>query len=735
MLSNLSVSKRLAVAIAMPLIGLLIISSLLIMRSWNHKVSLDNADIMVSAVSEISEFIDALQTERGQTAVFLGGTRSSPQEELIQAREKVDAGYDHFHKFEVKFDQVADKDLSEAMHTFDDEVGELLKERALIDTRALNLGEAMGRYTTVIGHGLEVGHTVADTITVGEIAVATTGLVDLGEAKENAGLERGYVAGALSRGVITEQNRVNFASFRVVQDKLINIFIQEEPAHLRAEYQAMLDTPAVHAIDEMRKQISAENGDVSGLTAQDWFRAASTRIAALHELELVVAGHLIEESQHLASIAANELVMIAGLNLAIIIGAVVLAVVMTRSVTGPLAAQTRVISAIAQGDLNEQVQGANRKDELGEMARAVQSLKDGAVEKVELEQQAEQNRAEVEREREEREAVKAQEDAALNDAVSQLAGGLGALAGGNVAFRINNSFVEHLDAIRVDFNAAAESLESALMSVNESSDIIQAKSQELQTSVNDMSMRTEQQAASLEETAAALDEITANVKNGSERAEEAGKRVAETNQVTQKSSEIVQGALDAMEKIEASSQQIGSIIGMIDEIAFQTNLLALNAGVEAARAGEAGKGFAVVAQEVRELAQRSAQAARDISALIATSSQDVETGVSQVRQTSESLKKIAEQMGQIHGDIDTIVTNAREQSVGVTEINTAVNQMDQMTQQNAAMVEETNAASHNLSGEADTLKRLSSKFQLSAQKPAQLEVAYSDEDDADRLTA
>jgi methyl-accepting chemotaxis protein len=167
-----------------------------------------------------------------------------------------------------------------------------------------------------------------------------------------------------------------------------------------------------------------------------------------------------------------------------------------------------------------------------------------------------------------------------------------------------------------------------------------------------------------------------------------------------------------MSKIEQSSNQISSIIGVIDEIAFQTNLLALNAGVEAARAGEAGKGFAVVAQEVRELAQRSAQAAKEIKELIRNSSGEVQSGVQLVSQTGEALKTIETYIVTINQHMDAIATSAREQSVGLSEVNTAVNQMDQVTQQNAAMVEETNAAGATLASEAGRLRELISQFQL-----------------------
>jgi methyl-accepting chemotaxis protein len=230
------------------------------------------------------------------------------------------------------------------------------------------------------------------------------------------------------------------------------------------------------------------------------------------------------------------------------------------------------------------------------------------------------------------------------------------------------------------------------------------RSREVSQSADDLAKRTEQQAASLEETAAALDEITANVSNSSKRAEEARTVTIKANESARHSGIVVANAVDAMGKIERSSSQISSIISVIDEIAFQTNLLALNAGVEAARAGEAGKGFAVVAQEVRELAQRSAKAAKEIKDLIRNSSVDVESGVKLVSETGDILKTIEGYIVTINQHMDSIATSAREQAVGLSEVNTAVNQMDQVTQQNAAMVEEANAAGATLASEAARLR-------------------------------
>ncbi|MBN8933279.1 MAG: methyl-accepting chemotaxis protein, partial [Rhizobium pusense] len=284
---------------------------------------------------------------------------------------------------------------------------------------------------------------------------------------------------------------------------------------------------------------------------------------------------------------------------------------------------------------------------------------------------------------------------------------------GNVAYRIDGAFAEHLDSVRRDFNAAAEKLETALARVAENARGIDAGASEIKSAADDLAKRTEQQAAALEETAAALEEITITVRNSTSRAQEAGQLVGRAKTGAEQSGEIVRRAVAAMQAIEKSSAEINNIIGVIDEIAFQTNLLALNAGVEAARAGEAGKGFAVVAQEVRELAQRSASAAKEIKALIGTSSEQVREGVLLVGDTGRALETIVADVQEINRNVGAIVEAAQEQSSGLQQINTAVNQMDQDTQKNAAMVEETTAATYNLSREVSSLNELLALFELS----------------------
>ncbi|MCF3641223.1 PAS domain-containing methyl-accepting chemotaxis protein [Rhizobium sp. TRM95111] len=296
--------------------------------------------------------------------------------------------------------------------------------------------------------------------------------------------------------------------------------------------------------------------------------------------------------------------------------------------------------------------------------------------------------------------------------VEALAYGMQQLAEGDLTVAIRSPFIPTLERLRSDFNNAVTKLQSTMRSVEQNAEAIAAGSNQIRSAADDLSKRTEQQAASVEETAAALEEITTTVSDSSHRAEEAGKLVATTRENAERSGEVVRKAITAMSEIEKSSGEISNIISVIDEIAFQTNLLALNAGVEAARAGEAGKGFAVVAQEVRELAQRSAKAAKEIKALINTSGEQVRAGVELVGHTGQALSQIVRQVQDINSNVSAIVDAAREQATGLKEINTAVNTMDQGTQQNAAMVEESTAASHSLAKEASALFTLIGQFKL-----------------------
>jgi len=384
---------------------------------------------------------------------------------------------------------------------------------------------------------------------------------------------------------------------------------------------------------------------------------------------------------------------------------------LARIIARPVRDMTEAMNKLAGGDDTIEVPAIGRKDELGRMAAAVQIFKDAAIKKKKKDAWEAESIIAWNKENEEKAAREAEEARRDQLAIQNLAQGLGRLADGDLVNRIEVPFAAKTEKLRTDFNAAVEKLQLTMLSVHATTEAMRAGSGEIATAADDLSRRTEQQAASLEQTAATLDEITATVKTTAQGAVHAQEVVSSAKSDADRGGEVVRKAITAMGSIETSSRQITQIIGVIDEIAFQTNLLALNAGVEAARAGDAGRGFAVVASEVRALAQRSADAAKEIKGLISVSSTEVGQGVDLVGETGKALERIVGRVTELSHIVSDIAASAQEESTALHQVNMAVSQMDQVTQQNAAMVEETTAAAHSLSRESEELWRLVASFQ------------------------
>jgi methyl-accepting chemotaxis protein len=387
-----------------------------------------------------------------------------------------------------------------------------------------------------------------------------------------------------------------------------------------------------------------------------------------------------------------------------------------RTIGQPIFSMTNVMAALAAGETAVTVPAQGRRDEIGRMAGAVENFRQAALEKRSLEAVAAQTRENLEVERQARERNSEEQRQYSEQAVSALSDALANLSAGDLTFRVETELHGASDQLRVNFNASAEKLQKTMTMVSANTQAIHLGTREISTASDSLSQRTEQQAANLEETAAALDQITLTIRKTAEGSAHAHQVVSKASAEAKQGEAIVRQAIEAMTGIESSSQQITQIIGTIDEIAFQTNLLALNAGVEAARAGEAGRGFAVVASEVRSLAQRSAEAAKEIKGLISVSTTNVSRGVELVGATGLALERILDQVSKINTVVSEIAASAKEQSIGLQEVNTAVTQMDRATQQNAAMVEESTAASKAMAQETDGLAELVNSFKLGAER-------------------
>jgi methyl-accepting chemotaxis protein len=422
------------------------------------------------------------------------------------------------------------------------------------------------------------------------------------------------------------------------------------------------------------------------------------RVFASHRAKIDV---LIEKARrHQAKLAADNsastmwtlaLIALVVIALTAMIGASI--VFLSKRVLKPIEQTAQTMRRMAQGDLDATTGFTPREDEIGDMCEAIEVFRASA--KAQLENETRQR--------------------AVVDTVS---GGLGELAAGNLAFRITVPLPEEYEALRASYNSTLEQLGSIIEGVSSTARGVSTGASEIRAASDDLALRNEQQAASIEETAAAMNQVTGMVRDSAESAAQVQGSIADAHREATEGGAVVNRAVEAMAGIEQSAQEISQIINVIDGIAFQTNLLALNAGVEAARAGDAGKGFAVVANEVRALAQRSAEAAKDIKELITTSSEQVNGGVALVGQTGALLEKIVARVGEINELIDGIAQSASIQATNLQQVNSAVSDMDRMTQQNAAMVEQSTAAARSLATEAAELAQLVGRFRTANETAA-----------------
>ncbi len=485
--------------------------------------------------------------------------------------------------------------------------------------------------------------------------------------------------------------------------------------------------PAAYSDAELAELISAQPDS----TVVSELHAADDLVAIVAPLPKDKAGKptgtvtTVWSTDAIYSEAYRSTGLLIGIQAGVILAGLAAFFVAMRNLVGrPLRQISARIGTLQSGDLDSPIPFLHKGDEMGVVAQSLDVFRRATLEKQEQDRQTEEQRAALGLERTRNAQAMQSVTDAQTHVVSTLAVALEKLAGGDFTVHLPDLGAD-FRSIEANFNRMVDAVSETLSDISRSSRQVENGSHELAGAMNQLSKRTEEQAATLEQTAAALDELTASVQKSSAVTANAGVLIGETRSRANASNTVVREAIGAMGKIENSSTQIGQIIGVIDEIAFQTNLLALNAGVEAARAGDAGKGFAVVAQEVRALAQRSAQAAKEIKGLIESSNTEVAAGVALVNSTGDALKTIGEQFEEINSSIMTIVSAYRDQATSLAEVNTAITRMDKVTQQNASMAEEANASCQDLNQQGIHLKSAVERFSLDGRGDADPAGAYA----------
>jgi methyl-accepting chemotaxis protein len=723
-LADLPIRSRIAIVCLLPLLAFTGFAGKDMLEKRGQSEVADGVSALIEVAPLISGLVHELQKERGTSVGFLSAKGQGPaQATMRDQRPATDKALASFRQRMVSFDRsMLGGKLGRSLDDTDAALAMLASTRSAIDTLTLPTPTAAEYFTTTIAGlvaAIQATGDLTQDVTILRQSIAFSAFV---QRKEFTGQERAAGVQGFTAGAFAPEVHRNFVRLGALQAGQAQIFSRNASPEQIEAAQAALKGAVVDEIARLRAIGVAAPFDaaaVAMVSGPQWFEAATRYIDLLKTVEDRLAGDFLAVSRGVSDKARWGFWSVVLIFLAMMAVTVGLAFVIATSITRPIAGLVATMTELAKGKSDIDVGGIERKDEIGEMAQAVVVFRDAAVAKARLETQAAEQRAQADEQRarneeERRKAAEAQARAAQEQAsaVAALAAGLAKLAEGDLTVRLADGFTAGYQRIKDDFNATIEQLRETIAGIAGSTSEVANAAAEISTSTTDLSQRTEEQAASLEQTSASMEEISATVRQNAENARQANALAAGTRAAADRGGAVVAQAVEAMSRIAESSHKISDIIGVIDEIARQTNLLALNAAVEAARAGDAGRGFAVVAAEVRSLAQRSSQAAKDINNLITNSSAQVQEGVELVNRAGGSLGEIVESIKRVADIVADIANASAEQASGLEQINKALTQMDEVTQQNSALVEENAATAKTLEHQSDAVTQRLSAFRF-----------------------
>ena len=691
LLQGISIRTKILGLVLLPLTGLLFMAGLEVQRLDKQAMEQKQLVAITDVAIVMSAFVHELQVERGASVGYISSNGTQFGDILLNQRKKADERLAALRTVidgngVAQIDPEFGRGLQEALSA----AGTIGNMRARVDARTIAPTATATFYTGInraMFGSIRTGLTqVRDPESLQDVSAYYFYLT----SKDQAGLER--AVGAMGFGTGWDRETlVKFAQIVARQEADMEALKAVARPGLRAEIEKAQAQPIFAQVEQWRqKALAGIDGQDSGL----WFTTATQKMQALKHTEDVIAEDLHNSATRKAADAVSQRDRSAAAVGSLMLLLLILCWIITHDIISTIRKLNAAMGDLVRDELDIAVPGANRGDEVGAMARSVIHFQEAAIAKREAD-------CALARSQQEQQKV-----------VIGLEAGLERLAAGDLTYSIVESFAEQYEGLRKSFNATIEGLEKNLSRVAGTAQSVHISSSEIRAASENLARRTEEQAAALEEASTAMGETTARIREAANNAGNVRTAIGSAQQEAVDGGQVVHNAITAMDTLEKSSQEIGQIVSMIEGISFQTNLLALNAGVEAARAGDAGKGFAVVANEVRALAQRSADAVKDIDTLIRTSGDQVSQGVRLVREAGELFERIVGNIGDINGSIEQIATGTETQASNLQQLNVAVGEMDRMTQQNAAMVEESSAASCSLANEANELAGMVSRFRL-----------------------